>query len=261
MVLLISLASFPLTDSQVNDLSLQIGTLYQSTQCSSFHTVPHGQHGPNNRNIYQPNRAPLIPNCQETGAPFKVGGPIWLGPLHDDKFVETTVQRLESKSDPVVPDMKWIATKTRLHGLLTSVSEELNDVPLFYTLPDLCHILHCSCPPLLQVKAAIHNAGYRVSAYHKEPQAIKTDAPSRVLWDIMRAWCKEHPPKASSKKNITGSEAAKKILAVEPIIEVDFSVPKGFDEKKKAQRFPENPEKNWGPKPRASGHKRKAGDD
>jgi hypothetical protein len=110
------------------------------------------------------------------------------------------VLRLESKNDRVVPEMKWIATKTRLHGLLTSVSEELSDVPLFYILPDLCHILHCSCPPLLQVKAALVNAGYQVSAYHKELQAIKTDAPLHVLWDIMRSWCKEHPSKASSKR-------------------------------------------------------------
>ena len=180
--------------------------------------------------------------------------------------VDTAIQRLESESQHVVPDMSWIATKTRLHGLMTSVSEELNDVPLYYTLPDLCHTLHCECPPLVPVKAALVNAGYKVSAYHKEPQALKTDAPSRVVWDIMRAWCKEHPPKEGRKKSKNDEhDAGKKILAVEPSITVDFTVPEGFDQKKKATRYPVNPEKNWGPKPRASGghsnpKKRKAGE-
>ena len=244
---------------QVKDLSLNIGSVYQSTQCPSFHTAPHGQQSKNNKNVYQAARAPIFPQCEETGAPFKVGGPIWLGPLHDCEAVETAVKRLESKSESVVPDMKWIATRTRLHGLLTSVSEELPDVPLYYTLPDLCSTLHCACPPTIKMKAALVNAGYRLSAYHKEPLAIKTDAPNRVVWDILRAWCKENPPPGSTKRSQKHDDNVKrKILDVEPSIKVDFSVPKVLDRKKKAQRFPENPEKNWGPKPRASGSKRKA---
>jgi len=221
--------------------------------------VPHGQHSKRNKNVYQSARAPLYPQCEETGAPFKVGGPIWLGPLHDGEVVETAVHRLESESESVVPDMKWIATKKRLHGLLTAVSEELPDVPLYYSLPDLCSTLHCACPPTIKMKSALVNAGYRVSAFHKEPLAFKTDAPNRVVWDILRAWCKENPPPESTKKaQKEDLDTKKKILSVEPSIEVDFSVPDGLDQKKKAQRFPQNPEKHWGPKPRASGHKRKA---
>lgn len=201
----------------------------------------------------------MFSQCEETGAPFKVGGPIWLGPLHDNEVVDTAVKRLESESDTVVPDMKWIATKKRLHGLLTIVSEELPDVPLYYTLPDLCSTLHCVCLPTIKMKAALVNAGYRVSASHKAPQAIKTDAPNRVIWDILRSWCKENPPPERTKRsNRQDEDAKKKILAVEPSISVDFTVPEGLDQKKKAQRFPLNPEKNWGPKPRASGNKRKA---
>jgi tRNA (guanine26-N2/guanine27-N2)-dimethyltransferase len=62
----------------VNDLSLMIGNVYQSTQCSSFVTIPHGQKGGKNNNGYQSTR--LNPSvCPETGAPFKIGGPLWLG--------------------------------------------------------------------------------------------------------------------------------------------------------------------------------------
>jgi len=245
----------------VKDLSLNIGSVYQSTQCPSFLVVPHGQTSKGNKNVYQSARAPLT-QCEETGGPFKIGGPAWLGPLHDNNVVAIAIERLESKVEGVVPHMKWIATKKRLHGLLTAVSEELPDVPLFYTLPDLSSCLHVTCPPMKKIQAALVNAGYRVSAYHKEPQAIKTDAPNQVIWDILRAWCKEHPPPANTKKAKKESiETKQKILGVEPSIDVDFTVPKGLEERKKAQRFPQNPEKNWGPKPRASGRKRKAESD
>ena len=79
-------------------------------------------------------------------------------------------------------------TKDRLHGLLTAVSEELPDVPLHYTLPSLCETVHCSSPKLDDFRSALVNAGYRVSAFHKEADAIKTDAPNNVVWDIIRCW-------------------------------------------------------------------------
>jgi hypothetical protein len=37
----------------------------------------------------------------------------------------------------------------------------------------------------------------RVSGSHANPQAIKTDAPPSVIWDIMRCWIKDHPVKQS----------------------------------------------------------------
>ena len=148
--------------------------------------------------------------------------------------------------------MEFIATRKRLQGLLTSVSEEL-DTPLYYTLSDICRTLHCNSPPLRTLKAALINAGYEVSGYHKEPEAIKTTAPSDVLWDILRAWIKEHPLQKPPPEN----SAVAKILAKEPSITVDFTIPtsmKKAESREKVTRFPLNPDKYWGPKRKASGH-------
>lgn len=49
-------------------------------------------------------------------------------------------------------------------------------------------------------QAALINAGFRVSHQHKEPRAIKTDAPPEVVWDIMRCWVKKHPVGDRGKK-------------------------------------------------------------
>lgn len=270
---LVAFAHPTFSNPQVNKLSLLIGSLFQSTQCPSFHTCTHGRLGGKKGSVYQPERAPKYPKCEETGADFKVGGPLWLGPLHDPEVVKTALDRLtgtkthDSDNNPHYPDMKWIATQERLEGLLLSVKDELQDVPLYYAMPDFSKVLKTSAPPLSDVKAALMNAGYRVGGYHKDPQAIKTDAPNKFLWDVMRVWCKKNPPKNAPDKESSGG----KILAVEPTSEIDFTHPKELKAqiaansrsfkkggKKKVSRFPMNPEANWGPKKAASGHKRKA---
>jgi hypothetical protein len=41
---------------------------------------------------------------------------------------------------------------------------------------------------MMEFKSALINAGYRVSNFHKDPLAIKTDAPNSIIWDIIRAY-------------------------------------------------------------------------
>ena len=179
-------------------------------------------------------------------------------------------------------------------GLLTAVSEELQDVPLHYTLSDLAGTLHCTCPSMDQFKvrrmwvggcavrylfgtaggwattqptpppslpphaltqAALINAGYRVSNQHKEPTAIKTDAPPGVVWDIMRCWVEKHPVGDRGRKE---NSPAAKILAQAPVLRANFSIPPQLlGPKKKVKRFPPNPEAFWGPKARARGSNNK----
>jgi tRNA (guanine26-N2/guanine27-N2)-dimethyltransferase len=205
-------------------------------------------------NVYQSIRLNAPFTCPETGAPFKVGGPMWLGPLHDLDVIQTALERLKhtTTTGPSSPKMELLATRARLQGLLTSVSEEI-DTPLYYTLPDLCRTLHCSSPPLKQFMAGIANAGYEVSGYHKAPDAIKTNAPSNVVWDVLRAWILKNPTKKSPPED----SPAAKIFSKPPSIileEVDFTIPKSFKTNNDVSRFPLNPEKHWGPKRKASGN-------
>eukprot|EP01082_Thalassiosira_pseudonana_P009370 g8316.t1 g8316 contig29:237553-239732(-) len=283
----------------VNNLSLNHGHLFQSTRCSSFHVTPIGSNElvshrlnnpdtePNRKlsNVYKNGRGPCDhgePVCGETGASYKIGGPLWIGPLHDMDVVNDAVLRLEAakKNEGVHPSggapMFPLHTATTLHGLLVNVSEELPDVPLYHVLPSLCSAVNSVTIPMMTFRAAVVNAGYRVSSYHKEPAAVKTDAPNTVVWDIIRAWCKEHPPskRKESKRHRVGEEqgstapptkpnvdSATAILSKEITTKVDFTIPKGFGDKKKARRFAVNPEANWGPKRAASGRNKRKQDD
>jgi tRNA (guanine26-N2/guanine27-N2)-dimethyltransferase len=262
--------------NSVRDLSLKTGMVYQSTQCPSFYTLPLGHMGGKSNTTYQPNRVPTGV-CAETGAPLKVAGPIWLGPLHDQEVLQTALQRLDdepntrkdfyshpqtspaSKQSSIsTPKMEHIATRERLRGLLTSCLEEIPNAPLYYKLDEIARCIHMSMPPLLEFKSALINAGYRVSGHHKEPLAVKTDAPCSIVWDIVRAWVKRRP---LGKPSLQGS-VAEKILSVPPTIEVNFNRPRLIHETKemhaRVKRFPMNPERDWGPKAKAShGVKRK----
>lgn len=69
-----------------------------------------------------------------------------------------------------------------------------------------------------------------------------------VVWDIMRCWEKLHPVKRK-KEHSPGTA----ILSKEPVIQVSFKEKPGANpvsRQKKLLRYQENPEANWGPKPR-----------
>ena len=69
-----------------------------------------------------------------------------------------------------------------------AISEELPDVSFHYSLATLCATANQRTIPMTDFKSAVINAGYRISNFHKDPLAIKTDAPNGVLWDIIRAY-------------------------------------------------------------------------
>eukprot|EP00775_Hariotina_reticulata_P009103 gene9103-9272_t len=60
----------------------------------------------------------------------------------------------------------------------------------------MCRTVRCTPPRAELLRSAFINAGYRVSGSHANPLALKTDAPPRVVWDIIRTWIKQHPVKA-----------------------------------------------------------------
>lgn len=247
----------------VNHLSLQMGYVYQSTQCMSFEIINMGHLGGKKQNVYQAGRAPAV--CAETGASFKIGGPIWTGPLHDPNILQAALDCLSGRNKGNASiNIDHLATKDRLRGLLMSCRDELHDIPLFYRLPDVAKNVHTSTPPMEKVRNALINAGYRVSAYHKDPQAIKTNAPAQVIWDIMRTWY-QHQKEVNAKSTKPPKEGSvgEKILSRQILTNIDFTKPKASNGtvsgEDKVARFPLNPP-NWGPKKAATGYKRKAED-
>ncbi|KAJ3614412.1 hypothetical protein NHX12_017986 [Muraenolepis orangiensis] len=193
--------------------------VFNCVGCGSFYLQRMGKKTPNGHHMkYSPATGPPVgPVCENCGQRHQLGGPIWAEPLHDVDFVR----------------------------------KELDDAPLYYTVDQLSSVIHCNTPPLLQIRSALLHAQHRVSLSHACKNAIKTDAPPSVIWDIMRCWEKTNPVK---REKLSETSPAFRILSKEPSLQACFTVREDANPQSRKlhlTRFQENPHAFWGPKARA----------
>ncbi|XP_031144627.1 tRNA (guanine(26)-N(2))-dimethyltransferase [Sander lucioperca] len=220
--------------------------VYNCVGCGSFHLQRMGRRTSNGKHMkYSPAAGPPVgPECEHCGQRHQLGGPIWAEPIYDLAFVQKVLSAVSGNPSR-------FGTSKRIEGMLSMVTEELEDVPLYYTMDSLSSTIHCSTPPLLQFKSALLHAGHRVSLSHACKNAIKTDAPPAAIWDIMRCWEKANPVK---REKLSETSPAFKILSTEPSLEACFTVREDANpqsRKRHLTRFQENPQAFWGPKARA----------
>ncbi|KAI8138257.1 N2,N2-dimethylguanosine tRNA methyltransferase [Fennellomyces sp. T-0311] len=238
----------------VKQAASKTAIMYECSGCHSYAVQPLGkiQHKENGQERHCPGTGPPVDEkCRNCGHTHHIGGPAWGASLHDKEFVSKMLQHVKENESNY-------GTHQRMKGMMTVISEE-TDAPLYWTLQRLCGTLHCTSIPMVDLFSAILNAGYKVSVSHCGPATIKTDAPSEIVWDVMRAYVKKKPVVMS---NIAENSPARAILAKEPSIKVDFTRhPDAKSESKtiKLVRYQQNPTPNWGPKARA-GKKRKQDD-
>ncbi|KAI4375173.1 hypothetical protein MLD38_013077 [Melastoma candidum] len=223
---------------------LKVSYVFQCTGCDSFHLQPVGRTvSKNNSTRYLPGFGPVVPqDCTDCGKKFCMGGPIWSAPIHDQEWVASILSDVKSMKDRY-------PAYDRISAVLTTVSEELPDIPLFLSLHNLCSTLKCTSPSAVIFRSAVINAGYRISGSHVNPLGLKTDAPMNVIWDIMRYWVKNHAVKSQP-----ADQPGSVILAREPTLQANFARAVASLSKaqaKKVARFLPNPERHWGPKLRA----------
>ena len=113
-------------------------------------------------------------------------------------------------------------------------------------------------------RSAILNAGYRVSSTHARQDAIKTDAPHEVIWDIMRALAEQSPTKRSAVERLNTDSPYYRLLTKPSTIQVDFTEHPDWESearKNKLIRFMGNPHARWGPLGKAVTKKKRPSDE
>lgn len=235
---------------QTHYLPTKLSTVYQCTGCDTYKLVPLAK---KTEKKVLPNTTEHISNhCEHCGKTFQMGGPVWNDRICDIDFIKRAIERATHPEPWVIP------TQKRLIGLLTALSEEVIDCPLYYSVHSLVHTVKTSSPSSITLYAALDNLHYKVSQSHANPLALKTDAPAEVIWEVIRSWCKLH-----GHGNLKEGSSGKVILSKEPTLEVSFDPSPELVSYFKARendnitRFPGNPEKYWGPKSRAPMNKQK----
>lgn len=256
-------------------------------------------------------------NCAECGFKTHIGGPMYAGPLHKPEFIR---QILDSLKDV---DKETYQTIPRIQGMLTVALEEcltaahgnrdqinsidsqkdktsapvdstdetyammdhaaIDPAPFLFMLPALSKVLHTVTPHENAIRGALRHLGYKATRSHTKGGCIKTDAPWKVIWRIMRAWTQERAPvkEGAIRENTPGwtilglglSEEEKRKRNLEeskaeiyPGLKTDGLLPDScpknivFDEKLGLDkdrnglvRYQRNPRENWGPMARAKG--------
>mmetsp|Transcript_14412 Transcript_14412/g.24569 ORF Transcript_14412/g.24569 Transcript_14412/m.24569 type:complete len:126 (+) Transcript_14412:1339-1716(+) len=113
---------------------------------------------------------------------------------------------------------------------------------------------------------ALSQLGYKAVQTYYNSDNWKTDAPPEVIYEVLRAY-KHQACAGDSEKmlaNVKERSAGFRILTKESKLEgkLDFDYKKAAGEnketglvgmKRKQKKYYDNPEPNWGPKPRATG--------
>lgn len=208
--------------------------------------------------------------CTICGGAVAMGGPIWNGSLIGVGVAESLLADLSSSDGP-------FKARGRVEALIRLLQEEVPSIPLFMHLPSMCKTLNTSVPPAAAVRSALLAKGYEVSQSHVDPGSLKTTAPPELVWDILRIWTRKAGSSLLQKIDMANDgttaasndkcrSAGERILAVDPVhvspADIDFTIKKdkfvrrGSGQEKQGVRFPQNPQPNWGPKPRAGKRQR-----
>ncbi|KAM0851319.1 hypothetical protein ACQ4PT_052491 [Festuca glaucescens] len=230
--------------SEIKNAPLKLSYVYQCVGCDSFHLQCLGRTITKGKSVkYAPGIGPVVPQkCSDCRKKFNVGGPIWSAPIHDQDWVLSTLADVKAMKD------KYPAYN-KITSVLTTVSEELHDVQLFFSQHNITGTVKCTPLSAVVFRSAVLNAGYRISSTHVNPLGLKSDAPWDVIWDIMRCWVRLHPIKEQPQDS-----SGTMILSKSPKLEANFSravAAVSNAQANKVNRFLPNPERHWGPKIRA----------
>ena len=120
--------------------------VFHCSGCGAFAVQPMGIRTQTNGVLkYSSAAGPTVsPRCAHCGFTHHIVGPFWSDPIHDVDFVKRVIAGV---------DPTKLKTSARIVGMLTVVTEELPDVPLYYITDDLCRIVHCTAPRFIQMRS------------------------------------------------------------------------------------------------------------
>ena len=130
--------------SRVKELATKLANVYHCRSCRAFSLQPLMTRS---RNLYTVGSGPPVGmTCDHCGGRHAFCGPIWSAAIHDVDFVGRV------RSHVLNDGSLFPNTRQRIDGVLSVVSEELPDQPLYYVGDALCSVLHCTSPGFIPLR-------------------------------------------------------------------------------------------------------------
>ena len=115
--------------------------------------------------------------CPECGEKLIVAGPMWLGPVQNEEFIDSMIEIAEEKD---------LNQKEKVLKLLNSCKIEANAPSTFYDIHKVCRALKISAPKFDMVFDKLKEEGFIAVKTHYSPLGIKTNASNKELMDIIQ---------------------------------------------------------------------------
>jgi tRNA (guanine26-N2/guanine27-N2)-dimethyltransferase len=114
--------------------------------------------------------------CPECGSKLSSAGPLWLGQLWNKQFCDKLRKQVRTSD---------LRLKQQILRLLFLTLGE-SDAPMTYFVVDkLCDKLGLAIPSFLKVVDELRKRGYEAVPTHFSPKALRTNAPARVIKEIL----------------------------------------------------------------------------
>jgi len=182
--------------------------------------------------------------CKHCDSSLHLGGPIYNAPIQNESFLKKVLERIEK-----TPAEERLGTHERLQGILTVISEELHDQPLYLIRDTVMSVVRSTCMKQPIFHSIVLNAGYRISNTHCNPKGFKTNAPMDFILDIARSTVDNE--KIKSLNQVGQAIMAKSISHTIDQKHNPEAIPKSVRDG--LMRYQCNHGKSWGPKTKAKG--------
>ncbi len=112
--------------------------------------------------------------CPLCAAPLLTVGPLYSGPLCDEKLLQTMIEEAEKLRGQ-------LAQGSRVVEFLKRLSQECSITKPYYRVDKLCSILRTNMPSPRLVAGLLAVKGYKAAPTLFDPRGVKTDAPHWVI--------------------------------------------------------------------------------
>lgn len=118
----------------------------------------------------------LKQECPECGSKLNAAGPLWLGELFDEKFCSSMEKEVEKRN---------LKQEKRVLKLLSLTRKEVGAPATYYVMDKICDKLNLPIPPLTKTMDELKKAGFPATPTHFHSRGVRTDAPARIMKEIV----------------------------------------------------------------------------